>query len=142
MEWYDVTNGQVVFDIKMLPQTNINISDAIIVMNATPDNPEIIVLDNTNQNTTLALYTSNMGIAEIEFIDERITKDMYTAVALHEMGHSLGLEHPDSPKHPTDGIGSLMFSSTLFGSEHITNVDIQQFCRLYHCDWRKFHGLK
>lgn len=141
MEWYDVTNGDVVFDIKVLPQQNINSKEAIIVMSVTPDNPEIIITDSGNHNTTLGLYNTNSGLPAIEFVDERISSDDYAAVAMHEMGHALGLEHPDSEDDPMNGIGSLMFSSILFGSDHITDLDLKRFCRLYHCDWKKYHGI-
>lgn len=141
MEWREATNGDVVFDIKMLPQQDLTFGDGIIVMNATPDYPEIIMLDYGNQHTTLGLYNTNNGFPAIELVDERIDADNYTAVILHEMGHSLGLEHPDSPERPYNGIGSLMFSSILFGNQHITTTDLKQFCHLYHCDWKKYHGV-
>lgn len=141
MEWREVTNGDVVFDIKMLPQQDISWGDSIIVMNVTPDEPEIIILDVTNRHTTLGLYNTNNGLPAIELVDERITEDDYTSVVLHEMGHSLGLEHPDTPSDPDRGIGSLMYSSILFGNRHITTFDLKQFCHLYHCDWKKYHGF-
>lgn len=141
MEWYDVTNGQVVFDMKVLPQRNINPREAIIVMSVTPDFPEILITDSGNHNTTLGLYNTNNGLATIEFVDERIVGISYAAVAMHEMGHALGLEHPDTEDSPLYGAGSLMFSSILLGSDHITDLDLKQFCSLYHCDWRKFHGV-
>jgi hypothetical protein len=141
MEWREATNGDVVFDIKYLPQQDIKWNDAIIVMNVTPDNPEIILLDVGNRHTTLGLYNTHEGFPAIELVDERISNADYTAVLLHEMGHSLGLDHPDSPDHPFRGIGTLMFSSILYGNRHITTFDLQQFCHLYHCDWKKYHGV-
>jgi matrixin len=141
LEWYDATNGEVVFDIKVLPQRNINPQEAIIVMGVTPDFPEILIMDSTNHNSTLGLYNTNNWIPTIEFVDERIVDYDYAAVAMHEMGHALGLEHPDTEDDPLNGIGSLMFSSILFGSDHITDLDLKRFCSLYHCDWRKFHGV-
>jgi hypothetical protein len=141
MEWYDVTNGQVVFDIRRLPQTNINPSEAIVVLNVTPDYPEMLILDSMNHRTTLGLYNANNGLPSIELVDERITVDDYTAVVMHEMGHALGLEHPDDEAHPLRGVGSLMFSSIMLGNEHITDLDLKRFCQLYHCDASKFHGV-
>lgn len=141
MEWYDVTNGEVVFDIKVLPQRNIDPRNAIIVMSVTPDFPEILITDSGNHNSTLGLYNTNNWLPTIEFVDERISSADYAAVAMHEMGHALGLEHPDDEDRPLNGVGSLMFSSILLGNDHITDLDLKQFCSLYHCDWRKFHGV-
>lgn len=140
-EWHDATNGDVTFDIKMMPQQDIKWGDGIIVMNVTPDYPEIIMLDIGNRHTTLGLYNTHEGLPTIELVDERIDAEHESAVMLHEMGHSLGLEHPDDAEHPIRGMGSLMFSSIVYGNEHITDFDLKQFCRLYHCDWKHYHGV-
>lgn len=147
MEWNEVTNGQVIFDIKRLPSRNINLSDGIIVLNVTPDYPIIILLDNVNKMTTLGYYDGNEAIPYISLVNERIKDEDAKSVIMHELGHALGLQHPNSqdPNDPVEkqlyGVGSLMFSSIDLGSNHITEFDMKQFCRLYHCDWKKFHGF-
>jgi predicted Zn-dependent protease len=60
---------------------------------------------------------------------------------MHEMGHALGLQHPDTEDHPEIGLGSLMHSTIDEGSNHITDLDLKQLCQLYHCDASKFHGI-
>ena len=137
MEWNQATDGDVVFDIKMLPQPNIVPQDAIIIMNVTPDFPEIILLDNINEYSTLGFFNNSTGLAYIALVDERISRQDYDAVVMHELGHALGLEHVKS----IDGIGTLMFPSINFASNHITMTDLKQFCRLYHCDASKYHAI-
>lgn len=141
MEWNRATNGQVVFDIKQLPRPDILPADAIIVFNVTPDFPDIILMDNINDMTTLAYYNGRGLLEFIAIVDERISQRDETAVVLHELGHALGLEHPDSKEHPEIGIGSLMYSNADMGGSHITNEDLKQFCKIYHCDSSKFHGV-
>jgi hypothetical protein len=139
MEWNQATNGQVVFDIKRLP-AKINPIDAIIVFNVTPDYPDIILLDSVKNYSTLGYY-NNRGLDYIALVDERITNSNYNAVVMHELGHALGLDHPDTDDHPEIGIGTLMYSVVDAGSNHITNDDLKQLCKLYNCDSSKFHGL-
>ena len=140
MEWNRATNGQVVFDIKRLPQADLKAADAIIIFNVTPDFPDIIILDSIKHYSTLGYYNSR-GLDYIALVDQRISEYNYDAVVMHELGHALGLEHPDSDEHPDIGIGSLMYSVVDAGSNHITNEDLKQFCKLYHCDSSKFHGF-
>jgi hypothetical protein len=137
MEWNEVTNGDVVLDIKMLPQPDITPSDAIIMMNVTPDYPESILLDNINHYSTLAFYNNQVGLAYIAFIYERISDEDYNAVVMHELGHALGLEHITG----IDGIGTLMYPNIELGSNHITMDDLKQFCHLYNCDASKYHVI-
>lgn len=141
MEWNRATNGQVVFDIKQLPQRNIRPADGIIVFNVTPDFPDIILMDSINDMTTLAYYNGRGILDFIAIVDERISQKDETAVVMHELGHALGLEHPDSKEHPEIGIGSLMYSNVDMGGTHITDDDLKQFCNIYHCDSSKFHGV-
>jgi Matrixin len=137
MEWNEVTNGDVVLDVKMLPQPDLTPSDAIIVMNVTPDYPESILLDNMNHYSTLAFYNNEVGLSYIAFIYERITDNDYNTVIMHEIGHALGLEHIKG----IDGIGTLMYPNIELGSDHITMDDLKQFCQLYHCDASKYHVI-
>jgi len=138
MEWNQATDGDVVLDIKLLPQHDIVPQDAIIIMNVTPDFPEIILLDNINKYSTLGFYNHDSILPYIALVDERISRQDYDAVILHELGHALGLEHIKS----FDGIGTLMYPSIDLASDHITMTDLKQFCQLYHCEASKYYDVQ
>lgn len=137
IEWNKATNGQVIFDIKRLPQKNIDLKDAVIIANATPDNPDIIILDGLSAGTILGYTDRGRGLDYILLVDERITDGSYTPVVLHELGHILGLEHIPEP----EGIGTIMCPNMTDGSNHLTITDLHYFCQLYNCDESQFHGL-
>jgi len=141
LEWSEATNGQVIFDVKRLPQQNLMPLDAIVIYNVTPDYPDIILLDAVKKFSTLGYFNNDRGLDYIALVETRISDRDFTPVIMHELGHSLGLEHPDTEDHPEIGIGSLMHSTIDEGSNHITDLDLKQFCTLYHCDASKFHGI-
>lgn len=137
LEWNEVTNGQVTFDVKRLPQENLVPSDAIVIFNVTPDYPEVLILDSLHHYTTLGFYNAEGGLAYIALINDRIKEYDFDAIIMHELGHALGLDHIEGE----DGIGTLMYPFVNLGSPHITDTDLKQFCKLYHCDESKFHGI-
>jgi hypothetical protein len=123
IEWNEATNGEVVFDIKMLPQQGIKLSEAIIILNETADSPDVIMLDNKNGFGTLGLFDDAHGLDYIALVDERIVEKDYDSIIMHEMGHSLGMDHIKD----IEGVGTLMYPSIDLGSEHITNTDLYYF---------------
>lgn len=133
LEWTETTNHIVDYDIIQLPSlTPTKTSDCLYFTKITPDTPMAVLYDRTNKNTTLAYY-DNASLPMVAMISERISDDEFKAVVMHEIGHSLGLEHNEG----MEGIGSLMFPSILYGNEHITTLDGEKFCNLYHCDPKK-----
>lgn len=143
IEWNEATDGQVVFDIKRMPRPDISPANSVVFFNVSPDFPDIIILDNARKRplSTLAYFSGERLLPYIAVVDARISDKDYTGVMLHELGHYLGLQHPDDDDHPEIGVGSLMYSNIDSGANHITNDDLKQFCQLYHCDWKKFHGI-
>jgi hypothetical protein len=134
LEWNKATNGQVSFSLQRLPSA-IDRRDAVIVLNATPDSPEIILIDQFNKGTTLGSTNERAGLAYILLVPSRIGEKEFAGVVLHELAHALGMKHITG----LDGFGSLMFPSVDLGSKHITNQDLFYFCKTYHCDSRQFH---
>lgn len=142
-EWSEATDGQVTFDLAELPAQDIDITKSIVLVNVTSDFPQIIVLDtfNNNNNSTLAYCDRNATLPHIDLVYDRINDEEFKPVIEHELGHYLGLEHPNTKEHPEWGLGTLMYSSLVHGADHITPEDLTQLCKLYHCDARKFHGF-
>ena len=89
-------------------------------------------------NNILGLFDKKSIIPCIILVSNRILENDYKAVVLHELGHSLGLEHNEG----INGIDTLMYPSIDLGSNHITFRDGQQFCKLYHCDPNKLKYQK
>ncbi len=134
-EWKDVTNSQVIFDVKPLLDPALVLSDSIVIVNVESDYPQVISLDRVKGYQTLGYYTEDRGIDYIALVYERINDADLTQVILHELGHSLGLKHLEG----IDGINTLMFPTIDEASAHITKTDFLQFCDLYKCNPEKFH---
>ena len=136
-EWKKVSNGEVSFDLVKLPQSNIDVKKAIFIINVTPDNPEIMYLDQFNEATTLGYYHTINGIIDyVYLLPDRIEEKQFDGVVMHELGHALGLKHIIG----LEGIATLMCPSIDLSALHITNDDVVKFCQLYHCDASKYHG--
>lgn len=135
LEWSTATNHIVEYDIIQLPTKDaIELDDSLIIVKYSPDNPRIILMD-ANENKTLGFYEGHDGpIPYIALVSDRLDLEIdYKEVVLHEMGHSLGLQHIKGE----DGWNTLMYPYTDLGADHITEKDLEEFCKLYHCDVSK-----
>jgi hypothetical protein len=137
LEWNTVSNGEITFDLRRMPVKNMSPGDSIVILNVTPDYPDIIISDNINKSQTLGLHNSQVGLEYIVLVPARLEKEHITEVVLHELGHALGMKHIEG----IDGIGCLMYPNIDEGCDHITNTDLTYLCQLYHCDASKFHEL-
>lgn len=131
MEWTETTNHIIEYDVVQLPTLgSMDLENGVFITKITPDHPSIILLDQTNKNTTLGYFDINSYLPHIAIVSDRIRDTDYRAVILHELGHSLGLSHNEG----VENIGTLMFPTIDLGSAHITMTDGKKFCKLYHCD--------
>lgn len=135
LEWMRSTNHLVEYDIKVLPCKNIIPNESIIIAKFSEDNPAIISMDILSRDTILGYYNDYGFIPYIALVSSRLNhKKYHTSVILHELGHSLGLNH----NKDSDGENTLMYPSVDKGSNHITQIDLINFCLLYKCDPSKF----
>lgn len=65
----------------------------------------------------------------IEIAFDQNARDFHASM-LHEIGHSLGLDHLDNKKYQSK---TVMTSDTNYASDYLTCTDMQQFCSLWHC---------
>ncbi len=142
-EWSTATNHIIEYDIIQLPtKEKIKYKDSVFVVKKSPDDPQIVLMDFTGHNETLGVYEKHY-LPTISIVSERLTDSNYKEIVLHELGHSLGLAHLES----LDDLDALMYPYTNMkledgtiiptGSEFITQKDLVQFCKLYHCDANK-----
>lgn len=139
-EWSEATNHIIEYDIIQLPtKEKVKHKNSIFIVKRSPDDPQIILMDLVGHNETLGVYEKNR-LPTIAIVSERLNDSNYKEIVLHELGHSLGLEHLES----LEDLDALMFPYTNMkledgtiiptGSEFITKKDLIQFCKLYHCD--------
>lgn len=129
VEWSEVTNHVIDFDISIFPSFDLITENDIIMIKVNPDYPDIIILDSTSKNLILGLYSKKSGLNTIELVSNRINDKDYKNVVLHELGHALGLKHNEGWR----GINTLMYPSIDLSANYITPTDLENFCKIYNC---------
>ena len=134
-EWTLKTHHIVNFQVERLPsKKTLRANKDLLILPVTPNFPDIILCDEYyHHDNTVGFFNDSGPLYFIEIVMDRASEDIFKSIVLHELGHSLGLEHDTS----VDGIGSLMFPALNMGSDHITEEDLYQFCSLYKCDVEK-----
>lgn len=127
-EWTIATHHLVEYNVVRLPSHNINAQDGIFISNVSSSFPEIIWRDRSG-GATLGIYLGRAPLRTILLVGDRLDEDTYKPTILHELGHSLGLEHTEFKD-----IGTLMYPFIDLGSDTITKKDLEQFCKLHDCD--------
>lgn len=131
LQWSEATNHIVEYDVVQLPsREKIDVTRALFFVKVSADYPDVVIMDNIKKTTTLGYFQDRGPLPYISLIQDRLNEDNYEAVVLHELGHSLGLEHLEGP----EGWNTLMYPYVDLGSDHITEKDLVQFCKLYKCD--------
>ena len=135
--WSKATNHLAEFDVEIISKENRNQirhnADALVVTSLTEDSPDIISVDEENNETTIAFCNIRGPIATLAYVESRISDEDFEKVTMHELGHALKLKHVVGP----DGIGQIMYPHTDLMGNVITQEDLQQFCKIYHCDATK-----
>lgn len=135
LEWETTTNEMVSYDVVRLPKKNIDTKNSIVIVLLSVDFPDIIALDTEMDINHLGYYYGGGYVPYIGLVTERIADIDYKTIVMHELGHSLGLQHPDIQT----GVGELMYYNINMGANYITENDLKQFCHLYKCDPSTLH---
>jgi predicted Zn-dependent protease len=139
LRWTEATNHIADVETVLMPASikDTDHSLSIIVLDVTPDLPAVIGTDALNKNSTCGLYSNKeMYYPIIALVTERLdSNSLFEEVIMHEIGHALGLDHPD--EGDINGIYTLMYPTTEMMSPDITAKDLQCFCHIYHCDASK-----
>lgn len=138
-KWSVATDYRVEYDIVQLPtKEKMQKENVLYFVKISPDHPSIIVMDSLKKATTLAYYDDQYGPPTISLVTDRMLDDRYEEIVMHELGHSLGIDHLDG----LENMDTLMFPYTNIivdggsipaGSDHITPKDIEAFCKIHHC---------
>lgn len=102
---------------------------AVFIKYANSYDIKVQLIDAMINGTALGFYDpSTPLIPTIWIVQDRIEYDFeYEAVVMHELGHSLGLEH--EPLHED----TLMYPEVA-GIMCLTQWDLKKFCKIYGCD--------
>jgi len=135
--WAEATNHIAELDVIPITSENRNIirhdPDALVITIVTEDNPDIIRLDEDNNEGTVAFFRLKSPIPTLAYAGDRLTDDDFMKVTMHELGHTLKLEHMEGPANA----GHLMYPMVGLMSNGITKEDLMQFCTIWHCDANK-----
>lgn len=139
-EWVKATKGIIEYNIIQLPVDGpIRLDNCLFISKLSPDDPTVILSDSLGATSILAYYNTKDEIPTISVVEGRIPDKQYKNIIMHELGHSLGLEHQGS----FNDIGTLMYPYVYIhiGSLTIDTTynkisfrDLVQFCTLYYCN--------
>ena len=130
-EWQIKTHGTILFEVHYgadprLMKSRLHDESVLFIIRAKPWDPKVRELDLRENSTVVGLY--NPTEHNIYLVMERVIDAEYLqGVALHEIGHSLGLAHNHRQEKTN------MFPYMDKSSRHLEKQDIRDFCQLHHC---------
>jgi hypothetical protein len=137
IRWTEATNHIAEVDTVIMPapieETDHSLS--IIILDVSPDFPSVIAMDAADHTLTVGIYTS----LELEYptilivTDRLLDSSTFQKVVMHEIGHSLGLQHLEGKEN----LYTLMYPMTTWMADGVTPKDLVLFCKVYHCDASK-----
>jgi hypothetical protein len=135
IKWEAATHDMAQFDIRFHTSiseeaTITDICHSLIIRNTTSVNKEIAAADSPKDHLLIVgIYTkTEYNIPMIMLVDDRLDMSLYETTLLHELGHSFGLFHEDDSN-------SIMYFNVSQGAGKITDIDMNQFCELYTCNY-------
>lgn len=138
-EWQTSTNNIVQY--KIVTEINIdkfnipNKSSSIVIKKTNSLSKEVIFYDN-KARTIIGYCERDKVPINILIVTDRIdSKETFISVVIHELGHSLGMNH--NPVKYT-----LMYHTIDYSSYHITYEDMILFCDIYKCKANEMNIIK
>ena len=141
LEWEEKTHGMLVYHIYYNFDTNnwasVKGAHSIIVEKISKYQRRTRLIDREVSkedhwsSTIVGLYDPRYSVPRIFLVyDRMLGREYFRGTMLHEMSHSLGLEHSEQED-------TLMYPGMDHSARHITIVDLQEFCKIWHCDVNK-----
>lgn len=130
-EWCVKTNSIASFDIEFVDRKpDVMLPTQVFIQQVSPYDTNVLAAQNvlTNkQGTPLVLGLFIPKERTILLVVDRLAKYSYEAAVIHELGHSLSLEHSALKD-------SVMYPRQNSASPYITRNDLIAFCNIYGCD--------
>jgi predicted Zn-dependent protease len=141
LEWENKTHHIITyhiyynFDVSKYKQINTNMH-SIIFVKLSKYSQQVNDMDRYQghgRTQILGLYDSTKEIPVIFIVyDRMLGQAYYQGTIMHELGHSLGLDHIQMED-------TLMYPTMDHSSRHISSRDLQEFCKIYNCDYKKLN---
>jgi len=139
--WSIATDNRVSYNIIVMnSNTKIDVSNSLVINKVNATYADVIILDHFFNLKTppdqyikikaLGYYYESKILPSIILVADRLDDFNYKSVVMHELGHSLGLEHNESEEAL---FNSIMYPSCEGQSNEITPIDVRQYCRIHKC---------
>jgi Matrixin len=140
-EWEEKTHHFVIFDEvyyepkEITPNISSGNNNVVMVncflgMQCIQEMDEAVKKEHPNASTLygIGLYVPKSPNPMIYIASDRIsTWHEYKTATLHELGHSLGLDHDEKDNQ------AIMYYAP--SAQHLTDEDIREFCKLHGCEF-------
>lgn len=128
LHWQQKTKNIISFDFKRIEESKDILyakENSIVISSLTYDQNYYNIKKSKH---LLAFFTVKTKVPSIMLIPERMMdEDDYRSVIIHELGHSIGLEHNNVDT-------SIMYAfQTELSPAYLTKDDIIHFCKSYYC---------
>ena len=139
LEWQEKSNNIVMYNIyynfDIAKESSIeNKRQSVVFIKVSKYDERVTSYEKKLKGRLLGYCDSSTPTPTILIVYDRLLGREYTqAVVMHEIGHSLSLGHNEEEN-------TLMYPSQDKSAKHITDKDLQEFCKVWHCDVKDLHN--